>query len=112
MLLLHGAIQVKPCQQTGNHLMAYNLFIAYDLLPPGQNYDNVRDAIKALGQYHQFQYSLFYVNTEHSPHEAYLAVRQHMDTEDRLAVIDAKEGVVSSGDKPLIDAINQIWFTP
>lgn len=92
--------------------MAYNLFIAYDLIPPGQNYDDVRDAIMGLGQYHQFQYSLFYVNTQHSPNEAYLVVRQHMDVGDKLAVIDAKAGVVSSGDKPLIDAINQIWFAP
>lgn len=92
--------------------MAYNLFIAYDLLPPGQNYDAVRHAIQNLGQYHQFQYSLFYVNTVYSPQQAYAAVRMHMDVGDRLAVIDAKAGVVSSGDKPLIDAINQIWFAP
>ena len=47
--------------------MAYNLFVAYDLVPPGQNYDAVRDAVRDLGQWHQFQFSLFYVNTVHSP---------------------------------------------
>ena len=43
--------------------MACNLFIAYDLLQPGQNYEAVRDRIKSLGQWPQFQLSLFYVHT-------------------------------------------------
>ena len=33
--------------------MVYNLFIAYDLMRPGQNYEAVRDRIKSLGQWHQ-----------------------------------------------------------
>jgi hypothetical protein len=89
-----------------------NLFIAYDLIPPGQHYDRVREAIRDLGQWHQFQYSLFYVNTPLNPHEAYNQVNAAMDARDKLAVIDASGGVLSSGDKPLIDAINSIWFTP
>lgn len=44
--------------------MSYNLFIAYDLNAPGQNYDAVRDAIRDLGQHWQAQFSLFYVNTQ------------------------------------------------
>jgi len=89
--------------------MAYNLFIAYDLMEPGQNYDAVRDRIKALGRWHQFQYSLFYVNTEMSPSEAFRHVGEVMDTNDRLAVINAASGVVSNWDHPPIDAINAIW---
>lgn len=89
--------------------MAYNLFIAYDLIPPGQNYEAVRDRIKSLGQWHQFQYSLFYVNTPRTPQEAYTHVFGAMDARDELVVIDAIGGIVSSGDKPLIDAINAIW---
>lgn len=92
--------------------MAYNLFIAYDLIPPGQNYDRVRDAIKGLGQWHQFQYSLFYVNTPYNPGQAYAIVWAAMDAGDQLAVINAEGGIVSSGDKPLIDAINAIWSAP
>ena len=46
--------------------MSYNFFIAYDLLQPGQNYEAVRDRIKSLGQWHQFQLSLFYVQTSGS----------------------------------------------
>lgn len=89
-----------------------NLFIAYDLMSPGQNYDAVRDAIKSLGPWHQFQFSLFYVSTASSPHEAYNAVIAQMDINDKLAVIDASGGVVTTWDQPPIDLINQIWFTP
>ena len=35
-----------------------------------------------------------------------------MDAYDRLAVIDAMAGVVSDWDRPPIDAINAVWFTP
>ncbi len=90
--------------------MAYNLFIAYDLMSPGQNYDAVRDAIKSLGRWHQFQYSLFYVNTEHAPGMAFALVNAVLDTNDKLAVIDAQAGVVSTWDRPPVDAINAIWF--
>ncbi|HKI60722.1 MAG TPA: hypothetical protein VKA31_00365 [Mariprofundaceae bacterium] len=89
--------------------MANNLFIAYDLMQPGQNYDAVRDRIKQLGQWHQFQLSLFYVNTEFSPEQAYAHVTAVMDTNDRLAVVNALSGIVSNWDQPLIDAINSIW---
>lgn len=92
--------------------MAFNLFIAYDLDEPGQNYDGVRDAIKSLGRWHQFQYSLFYVNTELTPAQAFAKVGAAMDTNDRLAVINAQGGVVSDWDRPPIDAINAIWFAP
>jgi hypothetical protein len=86
-----------------------NLFIAYDLVSPGQSYDAVRDAIKALGQWHQFQYSLFYVSTALSPQEAYNRVIIRMDRNDRLAVIDAAAGVVTGWDQPPINEINAIW---
>lgn len=89
--------------------MTYNLFIAYDLMRPGQHYDAVRDAIKSLGQWHQFQYSLFYVNTQHSPASAYDVVIAAMDPNDRLAVIDAEAGIVTTWDRPPIVEINAIW---
>ena len=92
--------------------MANNLFIAYDLIPPGQNYDAVRDAIKSLGKWHQFQYSLFYVNTPHDAQTAARIVLADMDERDRLAVIDANAGVFTTWDRPPIAEINAIWFTP
>ena len=95
--------------------MAYNLFIAYDLIRPGQNYDAVRDRIKELGKWHQFQLSLFYVHTSHAPQHAYAHVWAVMDANDKLAVINAADwlgGMVSNWDHPPIDAINAIWLAP
>ena len=92
--------------------MAYNLFIAYDLMKPGQNYEAVRNCIKELGQWHQFQLSLFYVHTNLTPQQAWQHVAQAIDGNDRLAVINASGGVVSNWDHPPIDEINAIWFTP
>tara|TARA_R110000782_G_scaffold13730_22_gene40363 strand:+ start:5386 stop:5664 length:279 start_codon:yes stop_codon:yes gene_type:complete len=91
--------------------MAHNLFIAYDLMSPGQNYDAVRDAIKSLGQWHQFQFSLFYVHTDLTANQAFAQVGAVMDANDRLAVIDAQQGIVTDWDKPPIANINAIWFT-
>ena len=92
--------------------MKHNLFIAYDLMSPGQNYDKVIGAIKELGLYHQFQLSLFYVNTALTSNEAFAHVRKACDANDKLAVIDASGGVLSTWDRPAIDAINAIWFSP
>jgi hypothetical protein len=66
----------EPLEREG---AMFNLFIAYDLLAPGQNYDGVRDRIKELGIWHQFQLSLFYVSTASSPQQAYAHVAQAMD---------------------------------
>ena len=92
--------------------MAYNLFIAYDLMTPGQNYEAVRDRIKELGLWHQLQLSLFYVSSEHTPQPAFTHVHAVMDANDRLAVIKAASylgAIVTTWDKPPIDAINSIW---
>ena len=92
--------------------MAYNLFIAYDLMSPGQNYDAVRDAIRSLGKWHQFQFSLFYVSTDYSPEAAFSIITAAMDANDKLAVINAESGIVTDWDRPPIDAINAIWSRP
>lgn len=92
--------------------MAYNLFVAYDLMSPGQNYDVVRDAIKNLGPNWQFQYSLFYVHTNLTPDQAYARVLSSMDANDKLAVIVADGGIVTNWDHPPINEINAIWSAP
>jgi hypothetical protein len=89
--------------------MVCNLFIAYDLVSPGQNYDLVRDKISELGPHWQFQFSLFYVHTTYTPQQAYAHVLSGMDGNDRLAVIIADGGIVTNWDHPPIDAINAIW---
>lgn len=89
--------------------MPYNLFVAYDLIPPGQNYQAVHQAIKDLGQWHQFQQSFWYVNTVFTPAVAFQRIISVMDARDKLAVINAESGVVSNWDQPPVDAINAIW---
>ncbi|MFZ6765578.1 hypothetical protein ACO0LM_00730 [Undibacterium sp. Di26W] len=92
--------------------MSQNLFISYDLMSPGQDYNSVQEAIKRLGPWVKFQYSMFYVNTKLSVDEAYNFVRLHLDPNDKLAVIQAHGGMVDHCDQPVIDAVNEIWFTP
>ena len=91
--------------------MRYNLFVAYDLNSPEQDYDAVHAAVKSLGLWHQFQMSFFYVNTEASPAEAFALIASVASANDRLAVIDANSGVVSNWDRPPIREINAIWHT-
>jgi hypothetical protein len=92
--------------------MSYNLFVAYDLNAPGQDYQRVQAAIKEIGTWHQFQYSLFYVHTSLSPQEAFDHIKRSMDPNDKLAVINAQSGHVSNYDAPLIQAINAVWDKP
>jgi hypothetical protein len=90
--------------------MTYNLFIAYDLVPPGQNYQAVCERIRELGPSYRFQYSLWYVNTRLNPNEAFEHVKGAIDISDKLIVINAQSGVTTDWDQPPIEAINAIWF--
>jgi hypothetical protein len=92
--------------------MANNLFIAYDLMSPGQNYDAVRDKIRALGKWYQFQFSLFYVKTETDVKSAHDFIKQAMDPNDKLVVIEASSAWVSTYPMPDIEAVNFEWFAP
>ncbi|WP_368647792.1 hypothetical protein [Castellaniella ginsengisoli] len=69
--------------------MANNLFISYDLMAPGQHYDRVTEAIKALGDWAKVHYSLFYVSTSYTSQQAAEHVWKSMDANDKLCVIDA-----------------------
>lgn len=90
--------------------MPYNLFIAYDLDKPGQNYDAVHDRIKSLGRWYHAQQSLFYVHTAMSPKEAHEFVFSVMDMNDKLTVVDATGAWVYPAPPDDIDAINRVWF--
>ena len=82
--------------------MAFNYFVAYDLVSPGQNYDAVIERIELLAIYYaRMQYSLFYVKSELTMAELHAAIRQVMDPNDRLAVIWANDAFVSN--YPMID---------
>ena len=69
--------------------MANNLFISYDLHTPGQDYEKITEAIKALGSWVKVQYSLYYVNSNLTASEASKKVWAVMDSNDSLIVIDA-----------------------
>lgn len=66
-----------------------NLFIAYDLDKPGQNYAGVEQAIKSLGAWAHVQLSVWYVRSQYDCQTAAQFIRKQMDTNDRLIVIDA-----------------------
>ncbi|MCW2218298.1 hypothetical protein M2232_001830 [Bradyrhizobium japonicum] len=92
--------------------MAYNLFIAYDLDNPGQNYDAVHEQIKSLGTWYHAQQSLFYVHTPLSPQAAHAHVFAVMDSNDRLMVVDATNAVMYPAPPAHVEAINRVWFEP
>lgn len=92
--------------------MAYNLFIAYDLDKPGQNYDAVHARIKSLGRWYHAQQSLFYVHTAFSPKEAHEYVFEVMDRNDRLIVVESTGAWMYPAPPADVEAINSVWFEP
>jgi hypothetical protein len=90
--------------------MAYNLFVAYDLDKPGQNYDAVHDAIKSLGRWYHAQQSLFYVHTNLSSQEAHAAVIKVMDRNDKLIVVESTGAWMYPAPPDDVEAINRVWF--
>ena len=109
--LMHlKGVMVNPHQHRfEGKTVSNNLFIAYDLMSPGQNYDRVREAIESLGTFWQFQFSLYYVHTSLRAADAFALVSGAMDSNDRLAVIIADGGIVTNWDHPPISEINTIW---
>ena len=67
-----------------------NLFISYDLHPPGQHYQRVSAAIEAIGGAVKVHLSLYYVKTSIPVAEVERRIWAAMDSNDRLVVIDAK----------------------
>ncbi|EGR2272139.1 CRISPR-associated protein Cas2 [Vibrio parahaemolyticus] len=69
--------------------MANNLFISYDLNSPGQNYDNVIEEIKSLGNWAKVQKSMWYVNANMTATQARDRLKTKIDQNDSIIVIDA-----------------------
>lgn len=76
--------------------MAFNYFIAYDLVSPGQNYDAVITRIESLGVTAHIQQSLFYLQSKCSMTDVNSLIRDVMDPNDKLAVIWARDAFVSN----------------
>lgn len=90
--------------------MAYNLFIAYDLDNPGQNYDAVHARIKSLGRWYHAQQSLFYLHTTLSPQQAHEAIFAMMDRNDKLIVVESTGAWIYPAPPDDVEAINRVWF--
>lgn len=74
--------------------MPYNLFVVADLKSSG----DLASAIGALGRWHQFQRTLYYVNTPHDVREVLHRLSGVLADGDRVAVINAASGFVMTWD--------------
>lgn len=90
--------------------MAYNLVVGYDLINPGQSYDRVQAKIQSLGRWYKLQYSLFYLHSEFNAQQVHGAVREAMDANDRLTVVEANHAVISPISAADLAAINALWL--
>jgi hypothetical protein len=73
------------------------LLITYDLKKPGQNYSALHEAIKECGDWWHYLESTWIVVTPLNVDQASRALRQHIDTNDRLFVVrlrsyDSRDG--------------------
>lgn len=87
----------------------YNLFVAYDLVPPGQNYDAVIERITSLGQYAKLQQSFFYVQSNVDMQTAHNFIREVMDPNDKLAVIWAADAHISNYPMGNLQILSQVF---
>lgn len=66
-----------------------NMFVSYDLYSPGQNYQKICDRIKSLGNSTRVQQSYWYLSTHLSCEVVAQKIREVMDTNDSLIVVDS-----------------------
>ena len=64
------------------------LLIGYDLNKTGQNYDDLIDAIKEMGAWWHYLDSTWLVRTEETHTTARNKLKQHLDNNDELLVVD------------------------
>lgn len=89
--------------------MANNLFISYDLMSPGQDYEKVTDTIKNLGSWAKVHYSLFYVSTPLTETQAAEEIRKSMDSNDKLMVINANNAYWNNLPDEITEFIQSHW---
>lgn len=64
------------------------LLITYDLHKPGQNYEGLHEEIKKYGTWWHHLDSTWLVSTTDTPTQCMKKLRQHMDDNDNLLVIE------------------------
>lgn len=86
-----------------------NLFISYDLISPGQNYDAVTKAIKGLGSWAKVHLSLFYVSTAVDIETALKRVQAAADANDKIIVIHATNATWVNLSQEASDHMKNHW---
>lgn len=64
--------------------------ISYDLIAPGQKYDNVHKAIKLYGTWAKPLESVWFVKTDQTPLQVRDYVLKSMDANDKLLVVEVQ----------------------
>lgn len=82
--------------------MANNLHISYDLITPGQNYEAVIARIKELGPttWAKIHKSYWYVDSIYTPSQAVDHIKQSLDANDQVYVVDATNNVAAWNSLP------------
>ena len=64
------------------------LMVNYDLMKPGQNYDDLIEYIKGVGAWWHYLQSTWFVRTNMSPTELRDKLNTFIDTNDKVLVVD------------------------
>ena len=67
------------------------LLITYDLLKPTQNYTGLYEAIKSCGVWWHHLDSVWLIETSTNPKEILEQLKQHIDANDKLLVIQVSK---------------------
>ena len=91
--------------------MAKNIFISYDLNAPGQNYTNLIEEIKKIGDWAHVQGSLWHVKSNLTPTQIRDLLLPRIDKNDSLIVIDASNNIVSWSNvsTAVAEHLNSTW---
>lgn len=86
-----------------------NLFVSYDLIAPNKNYAAVEQAIRQLGVVSRVLLSVWYVKTMYSAEQARDHIRNAIDQNDKLLVIDANNAFGQNIDARDWSVISNNW---
>lgn len=67
--------------------------INYDLKVPGRDYKGLYDAIKGLEKWWHYLDSTWIVATSRTPRQIWEVVSPHIDTSDRILIIEVRDNV-------------------
>lgn len=91
-------------------MVSKNFFVAYDLNKPGQQYDRMEEGIKKVcSWYLKLQFSFYYIRSERTCSEIYDILRGYQDQNDKLAVIEAANAVVTTASETQKQDFLNLW---